>query len=284
MALDAIQCLGGNGYINDYPTGRLLRDAKLYEIGAGTSEIRRMLIGRELLRSLGLNMRSLLVVPGGSAGTIEEALGSRPDALVFDLERGQPSLPPTGMRRARPSRRLLPGWPGPRTGLACSSGSAAWAWAWPTAISTPSCPGSAGRHPAAEHGGGHRCVAHLGAKLAVREAEHGWPDGSTAILALATGTARGVFGLGSLHGAGQRLAGIAWDGQALAADLGAAASLDRNLHGLVRGLTLLAAAAGGSRGDRRAFGRPRRPCGRLRRRGPRRLFGASWRCTPVRCR
>jgi isovaleryl-CoA dehydrogenase len=50
MALDAIQILGGNGYINDYPTGRLLRDAKLYEIGAGTSEIRRMLIGRELFR------------------------------------------------------------------------------------------------------------------------------------------------------------------------------------------------------------------------------------------
>ena len=48
MALEAIQCLGGNGYMNDYPTGRLLRDAKLYEIGAGTSEIRRMLIGREL--------------------------------------------------------------------------------------------------------------------------------------------------------------------------------------------------------------------------------------------
>ncbi len=48
MALDAIQALGGNGYINEYPTGRLLRDAKLYEIGAGTSEIRRMLIGREL--------------------------------------------------------------------------------------------------------------------------------------------------------------------------------------------------------------------------------------------
>lgn len=48
MALQAIQCLGGNGYINEFPTGRLLRDAKLYEIGAGTSEIRRMLIGREL--------------------------------------------------------------------------------------------------------------------------------------------------------------------------------------------------------------------------------------------
>jgi isovaleryl-CoA dehydrogenase len=50
MALDAIQCLGGNGYINEYSTGRLLRDAKLYEIGAGTSEIRRMLIGRELFK------------------------------------------------------------------------------------------------------------------------------------------------------------------------------------------------------------------------------------------
>lgn len=50
MALEAIQCLGGTGYINDTPTGRLLRDAKLYEIGAGTSEIRRMLIGRELFK------------------------------------------------------------------------------------------------------------------------------------------------------------------------------------------------------------------------------------------
>lgn len=52
IALEAIQCLGGNGYINDYPTGRLLRDAKLYEIGAGTSEIRRMLIGRELFNEM----------------------------------------------------------------------------------------------------------------------------------------------------------------------------------------------------------------------------------------
>jgi len=51
MALQTIQCLGGNGYINDFPAGRLLRDAKLYEIGAGTSEIRRMLIGRELFNS-----------------------------------------------------------------------------------------------------------------------------------------------------------------------------------------------------------------------------------------
>lgn len=48
--IQAIQCLGGNGYVNEYPTGRLLRDAKLFEIGAGTSEIRRMIIGRELFK------------------------------------------------------------------------------------------------------------------------------------------------------------------------------------------------------------------------------------------
>jgi isovaleryl-CoA dehydrogenase len=53
MALEAIQCLGGNGYINEFPTGRLLRDAKLYEIGAGTNEIRRMLIGREIFDKTG---------------------------------------------------------------------------------------------------------------------------------------------------------------------------------------------------------------------------------------
>jgi isovaleryl-CoA dehydrogenase len=53
MALQTIQALGGNGYINDFPAGRLLRDAKLYEIGAGTSEIRRMLIGRELFAATG---------------------------------------------------------------------------------------------------------------------------------------------------------------------------------------------------------------------------------------
>jgi isovaleryl-CoA dehydrogenase len=51
VALEAIQALGGNGYINEFATGRILRDAKLYEIGAGTNEIRRMLIGRELLRA-----------------------------------------------------------------------------------------------------------------------------------------------------------------------------------------------------------------------------------------
>ena len=50
VALEAIQCLGGNGYINDYPVGRILRDAKLYEIGGGTNEIRRNIIGKELFK------------------------------------------------------------------------------------------------------------------------------------------------------------------------------------------------------------------------------------------
>ena len=53
MALPAIQALGGNGYTSEYPTDRLLRDAKLYEIGAGTSEVRRMLVGRELFSESG---------------------------------------------------------------------------------------------------------------------------------------------------------------------------------------------------------------------------------------
>lgn len=50
LFLQAIQCLGGNGYVNEYDTGRLLRDAKLYEIGAGTSEVRRIIIGRQLFK------------------------------------------------------------------------------------------------------------------------------------------------------------------------------------------------------------------------------------------
>lgn len=54
LCLDGIQILGGNGYINDYPTGRLMRDAKLYEIGAGTSEVRRLLIGRALNAEYGV--------------------------------------------------------------------------------------------------------------------------------------------------------------------------------------------------------------------------------------
>ena len=98
-ALDAIQLLGGNGYINDYPTGRLLRDAKLYEIGAGTSEIRRMLIGRELVRKDGV-ARSLLRHSGlarsaprnddGSTCSSETSVTVPATNLWFD----PPAMPP----------------------------------------------------------------------------------------------------------------------------------------------------------------------------------------------
>ena len=86
MALEAIQCLGGNGYINDYPTGRLLRDAKLYEIGAGTSEIRRMLIGRELFARDGVSDDAILQTADRSAAPTDFApMPSAMRALVADL-------------------------------------------------------------------------------------------------------------------------------------------------------------------------------------------------------
>ena len=77
VALDAIQLLGGNGYINEYPTGRLLRDAKLYEIGAGTSEIRRMLIGRELFEEIRLNLPRGCQARPGTAASLRVAPGRR---------------------------------------------------------------------------------------------------------------------------------------------------------------------------------------------------------------
>ena len=83
MAGEAIQCLGGNGYINDYPTGRLWRDAKLYEIGAGTSEIRRMLIGRELFAET-LTRR----VPRGSAPADQAAAIAQAILAGFDRHYG----------------------------------------------------------------------------------------------------------------------------------------------------------------------------------------------------
>jgi citrate lyase subunit beta/citryl-CoA lyase len=91
-------------------------------------------------------------------------------------------------------------------------------------------------------------VSHLGAKLAVREAEYGLEDGATTILAIATENARGVFALGSLAGASHRLAGVAWGGEDLAADVGAETNrgpdgLYTDPYRLARGLTLLAAAA-----------------------------------------
>ena len=97
MALEAIQCLGGNGYINDYPTGRLLRDAKLYEIGAGTSEIRRMLIGRELFARDRMTRPSLR--RSTRAARTSPPMPPRWRALVADLRAR------VGRRRAGRRRR-----------------------------------------------------------------------------------------------------------------------------------------------------------------------------------
>ena len=94
MALDAIQLLGGNGYINEYPTGRLLRDAKLYEIGAGTSEIRRWLIGREIMAERRLSMAVLQTQISPASDTFR-ANAERMRALVADIARKG------GNRRAR---------------------------------------------------------------------------------------------------------------------------------------------------------------------------------------
>jgi citrate lyase subunit beta/citryl-CoA lyase len=97
---------------------------------------------------------------------------------------------------------------------------------------------------------GGKDVTHLGAKLAVREAESGLGDGRTAILVIATENAAGVFALGTFAGASHRLAGIAWGAEDLSADLGAEANRDRagrytEVYRLARGLTLLGAAASG---------------------------------------
>jgi hypothetical protein len=102
MALDAIQLLGGNGYINDYPTGRLLRDAKLYEIGAGTSEIRRMLIGRELAMRW---RESRPKREDGQAALADamaaKAAASRRSMRDSRLRSSQATLPQSALRNAR---------------------------------------------------------------------------------------------------------------------------------------------------------------------------------------
>lgn len=82
--LQAIQCLGGNGYVNEYPTGRLLRDAKLYEIGAGTSEIRRMIIGRALYKDQWETMHVFNFWAEISAA-LEHCIQDTPDVAVSHL-------------------------------------------------------------------------------------------------------------------------------------------------------------------------------------------------------
>ena len=190
-------------------------------------------------------MRSLLFVPGDSARKLEKAMQAGADALIIDLE---DSVALGEKDRARTITAAfmadvvgLPGRPrlfvrvnGLTTGLTDQDLDGVMA-AQPDGIVLPKTLGGID-------------VSHLGAKLAVREAEFGLEDGATRILAIATETARGVFALGTLAGASQRLSAIAWGGEDLSADVGA--ETNRAADGsytdpyrMARSMTLFAAAA-----------------------------------------
>jgi citrate lyase subunit beta / citryl-CoA lyase len=190
-------------------------------------------------------MRSLLFVPGDSARKLEKGLASGADVLLIDLE---DSVALTAKEEARRitaaflnQARDLPERPGLfvrvnglTTGLTDADLDGIMASA-PDGIVLPKTVGG-------------RDVSHLGAKLAVREAEFGLPDGGTRVIAIATENAAGVFALGTFAGASQRLIGIAWGGEDLSADIGA--ETNRRDDGayaepyrLARTLTLLGATA-----------------------------------------
>jgi citrate lyase subunit beta / citryl-CoA lyase len=190
-------------------------------------------------------MRSLLFVPGDSARKLDKAIQSGADALILDLE---DSVAPSGKAAARkvtaefmaatasePKRpRLIVRVNALTTGMTDGDLDGVMAGA-PDAILLPKTVGGAD-------------VAHLGAKLAVREAEFGFADGATGIMALATETAQGVFALGTLAGASRRLSGVTWGGEDLSAVVGAEANrgtdgLYTDPYRIVRALALLAAAA-----------------------------------------
>lgn len=190
-------------------------------------------------------MRSLLFVPGDSARKLDKAMQSGADALILDLE---DSVAPSGKAAARkvtaefmaatasePKRpRLIVRVNALTTGMTDGDLDGVMAGA-PDAILLPKTVGGAD-------------VAHLGAKLAVREAEFGFADGATGIIALATETAQGVFALGTLAGASRRLSGVTWGGEDLSAVVGAEANrgtdgLYTDPYRIVRALALLAAAA-----------------------------------------
>jgi len=192
-------------------------------------------------------MRSLLFVPGDSQKKLEKALASGADALIIDLEDSVDLAAKEEARRVTAAflgqHRSRTGGPrlfvrvnGLTTGLIDDD--------------------LDGVMPAAPHGVvlpkavGGADVAHLGAKLAVREAEFGLDDGGTHILAIATENALGVFALGSFGGASHRLMGIAWGGEDLSADIGAEANRGDDgaytePYRLARSMTLLGAAAAG---------------------------------------
>jgi citrate lyase subunit beta/citryl-CoA lyase len=190
-------------------------------------------------------MRSLLFVPGDSARKLEKGLASGADVLLIDLEDSVALAAKEETRRITAAflnqARDLPERPGLfvrvnglTTGLTDADLDGIMAAA-PDGIVLPKTVGG-------------RDVSHLGAKLAVREAEFGLPDGGTRVIAIATENAAGVFALGTFAGASQRLIGIAWGGEDLSADIGA--ETNRRDDGayaepyrLARTLTLLGATA-----------------------------------------
>ena len=192
-------------------------------------------------------MRSLLFVPGDSSRKLEKALASGADVLLIDLEDSVDLSAKEEARRvtaaflseqkATPDRlRLFVRVNGLTTGLT-DADLDGMMQAAPDGIVLPKTVGGAD-------------VAHLGAKLAVREAEFDLQDGATRILAIATENAAGVFALGTFAGASHRLMGMTWGGEDLSADLGAETNRDADgaytdPYRLARSLTLLGAAAAG---------------------------------------
>lgn len=192
-------------------------------------------------------MRSLLFVPGDSQKKLEKAITSGADVLLIDLEDSVALEAKEEARRVtsdflkehrskqdRP--RLYVRVNGLGTGMIDADLDGVMGAA-PDGIVLPKTVGGAD-------------VAHLGAKLAVREAEFGLEDGTTRILAIATENAAGVFALGTFGGTSHRLMGLTWGGEDLSADLGAEANRDEkgaytDPYRLARSLTLLGAAAAG---------------------------------------
>lgn len=190
-------------------------------------------------------MRSLLFVPGDAPRKLEKGLQAGADALILDLE---DSVAPSAKAGARETvaafLRAQAGRPdGPRLVVRVN--------ALDTGLIDADLDGVMPAAPAMillpKTVGGDD-VAHLAAKLAVREAEHGLPDGGTRILALGTENARGIFALGTLPGSSHRLAGVTWGAEDLSADLGSEGNRDErgaytDPFRLARSLALYAAAA-----------------------------------------
>lgn len=192
-------------------------------------------------------MRSLLFVPGDSRRKLDKALGSGADALLIDLEDS------VALDAKAEARSVTAGFLEEAKGLAERPRLYVRVNGLTTGLTDADLDGVMGGGPdgiVLPKAVGGADAAHLGAKLAVREAEFGLEDGATRILAIATENALGVFALGTFAGASHRLMGLAWGGEDLSADLGAEANRGENglytePYRLARSLTLLGAAAAG---------------------------------------